>query len=76
MRDALRDPLHAAKRAAKIERRTALPTPGLPGRGGTVAVTAADRDGRMVSFLQSNFVGFGAWLAATDSRKDGAAVAW
>ena len=57
--EALRDLDHAARRAAKIQRRAALSTPGLPGQGGTVAITAADRDGRMVSFLQSNFVGFG-----------------
>ncbi|WP_158969444.1 gamma-glutamyltransferase family protein [Chachezhania sediminis] len=55
----LRDPDHAARRAARVERRAAARKPGLPGRGGTVAVVAADREGRMVSFLQSNFVGFG-----------------
>lgn len=57
--DELRDPAHAAARAARIGRRAAPPAPGLPGRGGTVAVVAADREGRVVSLLQSNFVGFG-----------------
>ncbi|EPX80374.1 Gamma-glutamyltranspeptidase [Salipiger mucosus DSM 16094] len=35
------------------------PSHGEPGPGGTVYLSAADRDGRMVSFIQSNFMGFG-----------------
>ena len=37
-----------------------LPTPGLP-KGGTVYLTACDRD-LMVSFIQSNFAGFGSGI--------------
>ncbi|MDH3232725.1 MAG: gamma-glutamyltransferase family protein [Alphaproteobacteria bacterium] len=33
--------------------------PGDPGEGGTVYVAAADAEGRMVSFIQSNYQGFG-----------------
>jgi gamma-glutamyltranspeptidase/glutathione hydrolase len=33
--------------------------PGKPPRGGTVYLTAADASGMMVSFIQSNFMGFG-----------------
>jgi gamma-glutamyltranspeptidase/glutathione hydrolase len=33
--------------------------PGKPPQGGTVYLTAADADGMMVSFIQSNFMGFG-----------------
>lgn len=32
---------------------------GAPTKGGTVYLTAADAEGRMVSFIQSNFMGFG-----------------
>ena len=33
--------------------------PGTPPRGGTVYLTAADASGMMVSFIQSNYMGFG-----------------
>jgi gamma-glutamyltranspeptidase/glutathione hydrolase len=33
--------------------------PGTPPRGGTVYLCAADRDGMMVSLIQSNYMGFG-----------------
>jgi gamma-glutamyltranspeptidase/glutathione hydrolase len=33
--------------------------PGKPPRGGTVYLTAADASGMMVSYIQSNFMGFG-----------------
>ena len=33
--------------------------PGRPPRGGTVYLTAADASGMMVSFIQSNYMGFG-----------------
>src|SRR5687768_13527848 len=33
--------------------------PGKPPQGGTVYLSAADADGMMVSFIQSNFMGFG-----------------
>jgi gamma-glutamyltranspeptidase/glutathione hydrolase len=35
------------------------PTFGQPARGGTVYLTAADESGMMVSYIQSNFSGFG-----------------
>ncbi|MBT3345626.1 MAG: gamma-glutamyltransferase family protein [Gemmatimonadetes bacterium] len=35
---------------------------GTPGQGETVYLTAADADGRMVSFIQSNFAGFGSGI--------------
>jgi gamma-glutamyltranspeptidase/glutathione hydrolase len=33
--------------------------PGTPPKGGTVYLTAADENGMMVSFIQSNYMGFG-----------------
>ena len=36
-------------------------SPRLP-RGGTVYLTTADREGRMVSFIQSNYLGFGSGI--------------
>ena len=35
------------------------PSPGKPGKGGTVYLTAADESGMMVSYIQSNYAGFG-----------------
>ncbi|MTJ81841.1 MAG: gamma-glutamyltransferase family protein [Telmatospirillum sp.] len=40
-------------------RRAGLPVYGVPRRGGTVYLTAADANGMMVSFIQSNYMGFG-----------------
>ncbi|MFN0160474.1 MAG: gamma-glutamyltransferase family protein [Burkholderiales bacterium] len=37
---------------------------GTPDRGGTIYLTTADADGMMVSFIQSNFMGFGSGLVA------------
>ncbi|HSF20737.1 MAG TPA: gamma-glutamyltransferase, partial [Burkholderiales bacterium] len=39
-----------------------LPQHGAPGRGGTVYLTAADASGMMVSFIQSNYQGFGSGI--------------
>ncbi|MDB5562503.1 MAG: gamma-glutamyltransferase [Hyphomicrobiales bacterium] len=57
---AMLDPSYLASRAALIDRRAAGdPGAGAPTLGGTVYVSAADADGMMVSFIQSNFSGFG-----------------
>lgn len=48
------------RRATLINDATAcIPTAGTPGHGGTVYLSAADSQGMMVSFIQSNFQGFG-----------------
>ncbi len=48
-------------RAALIDPgRAGDPGAGAPKAGGTVYLTAADSEGRMVSFIQSNYMGFGA----------------
>jgi gamma-glutamyltranspeptidase/glutathione hydrolase len=38
------------------------PQHGVPGRGGTVYLTAADASGMMVSYIQSNYQGFGSGI--------------
>jgi gamma-glutamyltranspeptidase/glutathione hydrolase len=57
--DALLGPEYTATRRALIGQRAAMPVPGTPTRGGTVYLCAADSDGMMVSFIQSNYQGFG-----------------
>ena len=37
---------------------------GKPPKGGTVYLTAADASGMMVSFIQSNYMGFGSGVVA------------
>ncbi|PLZ02049.1 gamma-glutamyltransferase [Burkholderia sp. WAC0059] len=61
---ALIDPAYLKKRAALIDpARASMPGAGAPTAGGTVYVTAADANGMMVSFIQSNYAGFGSGVA-------------
>jgi len=54
------DTAYLASRAKQIERKRAQPfAAGNPVRGGTIYLTAADENGMMVSFIQSNYMGFG-----------------
>jgi gamma-glutamyltranspeptidase/glutathione hydrolase len=56
----LLDPSYIAERARLVDPdRAGDPGHGSPGPGGTVCLAAADRDGRMISFIQSNYMGFG-----------------
>jgi gamma-glutamyltranspeptidase / glutathione hydrolase len=58
----LLDKAYAAQRRALIGERALEPTPGSPPRGGTVYLCTADADGGMVSFIQSNYAGFGSGI--------------
>jgi gamma-glutamyltranspeptidase / glutathione hydrolase len=53
------DKEYAGQRRALVGDRAAVPPPGEPLKGGTVYLCTADADGMMVSFIQSNFKGFG-----------------
>ena len=54
------DPAYLAGRAKLIDPRRAQDFgAGNPVKGGTVYLTAADENGMMVSFIQSNYMGFG-----------------
>ena len=56
----LLDPAYLAARAALIDpARAGSPVFGRPRPGGTVLVTAGDAQGRMISLIQSNYMGFG-----------------
>jgi len=56
----LLDPAYLKSRAALIDKKRAQPfAAGVPPKGGTVYLTAADASGMMVSLIQSNYMGFG-----------------
>jgi gamma-glutamyltranspeptidase / glutathione hydrolase len=56
----LLDPAYLAQRAKLISRSHATDfRQGMPPAGGTVYLTTADEQGSMVSFIQSNYMGFG-----------------
>ncbi len=58
----LLDKKYATKRRALIGDRALDPLPGDPYAGGTVYLCTADADGMMVSFIQSNYMGFGSGI--------------
>ncbi|WP_374253503.1 gamma-glutamyltransferase family protein [Xanthobacter sp.] len=61
------DKNYIAGRARLIDpRRAQRFAPGNPVRGGTIYLTAADASGMMVSFIQSNYQGFGSGVVLPD----------
>jgi len=59
----LRSAGYLAGRRRLIGDNAGEPPPGDPARGGTVYLCTADADGMMVSLIQSNYVGFGSYVA-------------
>ena len=55
-------PEYGAHRAAQITDTAAEPCPELPPKSGTVYFCTADGEGNMVSFIQSNYMGFGSGI--------------
>ncbi|MDY7579766.1 gamma-glutamyltransferase family protein [Herbaspirillum sp. RTI4] len=53
---------YADERRKLIGERAVLPQAGQPPSGGTVYLSTADDQGNMVSFIQSNYMGFGSGL--------------
>ncbi len=54
------DPSYLKQRAALIDMKKAQDfKAGNPAKGGTIYLTATDENGMMVSFIQSNYMGFG-----------------
>lgn len=53
---------YAMQRRRQITAHASLPEAGEPQKGGTVYLAAADEEGNMISFIQSNYHGFGSGL--------------
>jgi gamma-glutamyltranspeptidase/glutathione hydrolase len=61
------DPKYLKKRAALIDpKRAQVFGEGHKDRGGTIYLTAADERGMMVSFIQSNYMGFGSGVVVPE----------
>lgn len=59
----LLDPDYLRERAGRIDmQRAQFPDTGIPQDKGTVYLTAADASGMMISFIQSNYNGFGSGI--------------
>ncbi|WP_206997413.1 gamma-glutamyltransferase family protein [Trinickia mobilis] len=62
------DDAYLASRAKLIDPRRATPfNVGMPRAGGTIYLSAADERGMMVSFIQSNYMGFGSGIVVPDT---------
>lgn len=61
-------PDYLKQRAALVDmKRAGNPDYGVPAEGGTVYLASADQNGMMVSFIQSNFLGFGSGIVIPET---------
>lgn len=61
----LLDPTYGAQRAAEMGETARVYTHAIPPKSGTVYLCCADGEGNMVSFIQSNYMGFGSGVVVT-----------
>ena len=62
---ALLDPAYGAQRAREITDRAGTYTHAIPPKSGTVYLCCADGEGNMVSYIQSNYMGFGSGIVVS-----------
>lgn len=65
--EAILSDAHISERSATIGTEASEPRPGSLRAGGTVYLATADRDGMMVSMIQSNYKGFGSGVVVPDT---------
>ncbi|MFW6030670.1 MAG: gamma-glutamyltransferase family protein, partial [Halanaerobiales bacterium] len=58
---------YARERKKLIGKKAMDPVPGTPPEGGTVYLATADNEGNYVSFIQSNYMGFGSGLVVPET---------
>lgn len=63
----LLNPEYGAHRAVLLGDNAQVYTHGLPPKSGTVYMCCADGEGNMVSYIQSNYMGFGSGIVVTDT---------
>ena len=62
--NSLLDPAYGAQRAREIGNRARVYSHAVPPKSGTVYLCCADGEGNMVSYIQSNYMGFGSGIVA------------